>query len=169
MRWGLGGGKQWFEMKASDRADQLRRRVAELGGLAAKVAKRWPRAPAPSLLGFSQGAMLALQAVAQTPQRFAGVIALSGALIETEGLAAASIGRRVWLSAGTSDRIVKPETTQRAADALKALGHDAEVFRFKGGHAIPADVVSRVRETLTLWHARPPIEPGTGADTKRAR
>jgi phospholipase/carboxylesterase len=153
MRWGLGSGKQWFEMKATDRSSQLRGRVSELGTLAAK---RWPEAPPPTLLGFSQGAMLALQALAETPERFAGVIALSGALVETEGLVKSSTGRRVWLSAGSSDRTVPPESTQEAADALRALGHHTEVFRFDGGHAVSNEVVASVRETLLRWLSPPP-------------
>ena len=169
MRWGLGSGKQWFDMKAPDRPEQLRRRVDELKLLTEKLAKRWPKAPIPSLLGFSQGAMLALQAVAQRPALFTGVIALSGGLVETEGLSPVSVKRPVWLSAGESDRIVSPDLTERAAATLSSLGHQTEVFRFKGGHTVTDEVVSRIRDTLKQWYARVPDKPGAGGDKKRAR
>ena len=91
MRWGLGSGKAWFDMGSAERPAQLAARVKDIMTLTEKVRKRWPKAPAPALLGFSQGAMLALQVIATHPERFSGAVALSGSLLEPEGLKA---GRR---------------------------------------------------------------------------
>ncbi|MGB0590865.1 MAG: alpha/beta hydrolase [Myxococcota bacterium] len=169
LRWGLGSGKQWFDMKATDRPERLRRRVEELEVLASKVAKRWPKAPMPSLLGFSQGAMLALQAVTQSPERFRGVIALSGTLLETKGLAPVSVKRPVWLSAGDADRIVPLAATQQTADTLKKLGHEAEFFAFNGGHTVSDEVVTGIRTQLSQWYPRTPEAQGAEAKEKRAQ
>jgi phospholipase/carboxylesterase len=155
MPWGARRGRRWFDSAAPDLADQLTARVADLVTLADAVARRWPQAPAPILLGFSQGAMLSLQALAQRPDRFAGVIALSGALLVTEGLTPATTPRRALVAAGSSDRVVPAARSRAAAAALEGLGHHVETLEFEGGHTVTRRVLERVAESLTTWTSPP--------------
>jgi predicted esterase len=68
----------------------------------------------------------------------------------------------VWLTAGDTDRIVPEAATRQAADALKALGHGAELFVFSGGHTVSEEVVTGIREQLAQWYPRPRERRGTG-------
>lgn len=164
MVWGARGGRQWFDAKAGDLSGQLDTRIADLVTLAGKVAKRWPAAPMPLLLGFSQGAMLSLQAIAQQPGHFAGAVALSGALLVTDDLPKATVARRVFLTAGSRDRIVRPERARDAAAALEALGHETEVLDFEGGHGVTPDVMAHVRRVLGGWQAGEEVPAAPRAD-----
>ncbi len=152
MRWGMGSGKQWFEMKSTSRAAEVDQRIQDLRALSEKLKKRWPSSPKPMLLGFSQGAILALQAIAKEPEAFTAAVALSGALIEPEGLSASPVARPLLMSAGTRDRIISVDETQRGAEALKALGHRVDLFLFEGGHTIPKELVTKIQSFLRSLH-----------------
>lgn len=161
MPWGARGGRRWFDMSAPDLPAQLTARVDDLVTLAEKVAKRWPEAPKPMLLGFSQGAMLSLQAIAQRPAPFAGAIALSGALLTPDGHPKSAVSLPVFLTAGSRDRVVKPERARDAAAALEALGHETEVLDFEGGHGVTPDVMAHIRRVLREWQTGDkPASPG---------
>ena len=98
---------------------------------------------------------MALQAIARRPDAFGGAIALSGSLLDANGLTRASTGKPVFLTAGETDRVVPMAGSERAAATLKALGHDTELFRFPGGHTVNREVVEQVRQTLRRWTSTP--------------
>ena len=152
MRFAMGSGKQWFDMKAKERPEQVEERVKDIIKLKDKVAARWPKAPKPLLLGFSQGAMLALQVIAQEPEHFAGAIGLSGALIEPEKLKPSTLARPILMSAGKRDKIIRAEESEKGAKALRALGHQVDLFLFDGGHTVPKDVMRKIRAFLKERH-----------------
>lgn len=148
LRWGLREGRQWFDSGADDADAQVVARVEDLVRLLDELKRAHPEAPDPILLGFSQGAMLALQAVARRPERIRAVVALSGHLPVSEGNASAEEPVPMFLSAGSRDRLVPPEKIGATAETLRELGHDPEVFHFEGRHAVPREVRDRVRGFL---------------------
>ena len=151
MPWGMRDGRRWFDMRSPELRAQLTQRVTDLTTLASQVAKRWPEAPPPYLMGFSQGAMLSLQAIAERPGPFAGAIALSGALLSTEGLPKASEVRPVLLTGGATDRVVPAKRARDAEATLKTLGHRTELVIFEGGHSVTPEVVNHIRRVLDGW------------------
>ncbi|MEZ4269125.1 MAG: alpha/beta hydrolase-fold protein [Myxococcota bacterium] len=157
---GPSAGKQWFDSDSPEVSTQIATRVEELVGLADRVHTAWPEAPKPLLLGFSQGAMLAIQAVARHPGRFGAAVALSGFLPLEDGNAKAASAVPMLLSVGRRDTIIAPERTQSAAKALEALGHQPEILEFEGGHSVPKPVVARVRTFLREHTGLPAEAPG---------
>jgi phospholipase/carboxylesterase len=162
MPWGHRNGRRWFDMRAPDLSAQLTARVGDLVTLADQVATRWPDAPRPYLLGFSQGAMLALQAIATRSDRFAGAIALSGALLVSEGLPRGAPPRPVLLTGGSTDRVVPAQRARDAEAALEALGHTTELVIFEGGHSVTSEVIGHIRRVLGAWQGK-----GGGSPTTR--
>lgn len=77
------------------------------------------------LLGFSQGASMALRVLLSAPRTVAGVAAMSGFLLPTEDFSpaqrAALAGKPVILTHGTDDDIVPIALGRQARDALSAL------------------------------------------------
>jgi phospholipase/carboxylesterase len=143
--WGQTGGRQWFGSKASAPFEGVEARVTDLGTLIGQLAQRYPEAPKPIVMGFSQGAILAMELVAAMPERLRGVIALSGALPVAKTGKKAEEAVPMLLTTGEHDTIIPPEATEAAAELLRTLGHAPEVYRFDGGHGIPRDVVARVQ------------------------
>jgi phospholipase/carboxylesterase len=74
-----------------------------------------------SLLGFSQGAVVALQALRTRPIQFASVVAISGFVAEGENsgdLRLAELEPPVFWGRGTLDRMIPPAAIERTADWL---------------------------------------------------
>lgn len=151
---GRRGGRQWFDLSAPGGPDQVRARVSDLTQLLHKLRERYPGAPKPVLMGFSQGAMLALQMLADAPEHLGGVVALSGRLPLEPGAEKAAANPPALLTTGTADHIITPQSTRAAARVLSARGHGVEVFEFQGGHGVPTEVLDRVRAfLLARWPA----------------
>ena len=105
------------------------------------------------LLGFSQGACLALEYAARNPQRYGGVIALSGGLIGPLGTAfdyAGSLaGTSVFLGCSDVDFHIPLERVHESTAAMRALGGDVTERIYPGmGHTVNADETAFVRELL---------------------
>jgi phospholipase/carboxylesterase len=143
-------GRAWWKLdldafersSADDRADEkppgLPSARAQVRALLDAVAKAMPGAPI-VLGGFSQGAMLALDVALHDPRPLAGLILMSGTLInaaEWTPRMAARAGLPVLQSHGRSD----PLLSFRAAEALRDLmlegGLDVAWVPFRGGHEL---------------------------------
>lgn len=147
--WGSTGGRQWFGPRKSAPLEGLEQRVQDLAVLVDQLKERYPGAPKPMLLGFSQGAMLALQAIAKNPELYSGVVALSGALPRPEAGVQAPGPVPMILTAGRFDTIVPPESTRAAEKRLRELGHTPELIEFEGAHSVARELLPRIRDFLT--------------------
>jgi phospholipase/carboxylesterase len=105
-----------------------------------------------ALVGFSQGAMLALDvALAGTP-RVDRVAALSGALLADTlpALQAAGTARpAVFIAHGTSDPVVPFRSAEIARDLLQRHGLSVAFHAFGGGHTIPRAITEPLGRFLT--------------------
>jgi phospholipase/carboxylesterase len=147
--WGSTGGRQWFGARKSAPLEGIEQRVSDIVTLVDQLQVRYPGSPKPILLGFSQGAMLAMQSVAAAPERFGGVVALSGSLPRPLLGTQSQTPVPMILTAGRFDTIVPPDATQAAAKRLKELGHSPEVVLFDGAHSISREITSRIRDFLS--------------------
>jgi len=141
---GLNGGRQWYDMNAADAAAQVRQRVQDLAGLCDKLAKLYPDAGRPTLFGFSQGAVVAMQAAYEMPDRFAAVAALSGYLASEDGAAVPTLPLPLLVTAGTKDHIIPQEKSWAAAIILEKQGLAVKRFVFVGTHSIPPMVADEL-------------------------
>ncbi|MCA1775254.1 MAG: alpha/beta fold hydrolase [Loktanella sp.] len=94
------------------------------------------------VLGFSQGTMMALHVLPRRDDEVAGIVAISGRLLEPELLADEALCRPpVLLIHGDQDDVVPPQSLPQAAEALQEAGWK-EVYAhvMKGtGHGIAPD------------------------------
>jgi len=138
----FGMGRQWFGL--ADRSPRamkagVARAAPVLGGFldAALAAHGLPEG-AGALVGFSQGAMMALHVAPRRRAACAGVIGYSGRLVAPEDLAAEAVARPpVLLVHGDADPVVPFESLGLAARALEAAGFSVEAHARPGlGHGI---------------------------------
>ena len=106
------------------------------------------------LLGFSQGACLALEFAARNARRFGGVIALSGGLIGPEGTPrnypGSLVGTPVFLGCSDVDSHIPLTRVHESADVLRKLGGDVTEKIYPGmGHTIVQDEVDHVKKILS--------------------
>lgn len=107
------------------------------------------------LLGFSQGACLALEYAARNPRQYGGVVALSGGLIgaddELEGYTGSLENTSVFLGCSDVDFHIPVNRVHDSTEILKNLGANVEERIYPGmGHTINQDEVDYVRGMMEV-------------------
>lgn len=105
------------------------------------------------LLGFSQGACLALEYGARHARRYGGLVGLSGGLIGPEGTPreyAGSLAKTpVFLGCSDVDGHIPKERVEESAAVLWGLGGEVDVRLYPGmGHTVNRDEIAAVRGLL---------------------
>jgi phospholipase/carboxylesterase len=148
---GAGPGWQWFSVQGVTEADRPARVAAAMPGFMLAV-RQWQEAcgagPArTTLIGFSQGAIMALESTQLESLLAARVIALSGRFARPPRIAHASA--RTHLMHGDADAVMPVRGSVDALAQLHALGAVATLDRFPGlGHGIDRRVVDAIVRRL---------------------
>jgi predicted esterase len=124
--------------------------LAVVDELLAQVAAAGIPAEKTVLLGFSQGACLALEYAARNPRRYGGLAGLSGGLIGPVGMSfdypGSLDGTPVFLGCSDVDFHIPVERVYESAEALQKLGAVVETRIYPGmGHTINQDEIEAVR------------------------
>jgi predicted esterase len=106
-----------------------------------------------ALLGFSQGACLALETAARNARRYGAVIGFSGGLIGPPGTTfdydGSLAGTPVFIGSSDVDPHIPKERVEESAAALRRLGGDVDARLYAGmGHTVNRDELDRVRALL---------------------
>jgi predicted esterase len=105
------------------------------------------------LLGFSQGACLALEFAARHAQRYGGLVGLSGGLIGPEGTPRDYPGSLAstptFLGCSDVDLHIPAERVLESGRVLEQLGAEATVRLYPGmGHTVNQDELDHVRSIM---------------------
>jgi predicted esterase len=105
------------------------------------------------IMGFSQGACLALEFAARHALRYGGLAGLSGGLIGPEGTSWSSTGSLagtpVFLGCSDRDPHIPKARVLESADVLRRLGGDVTLRLYPGlGHTVNQDEMLRVRAMM---------------------
>lgn len=127
--------------------------LASVGRVAAQVAAAGIPAEKTMLLGFSQGACLALEYAARNPARYGGIIGLSGGLIgpqlELSHYPAGLDDTPVFLGCSDIDPHIPKERVQETARALEQLGAEVDMRLYPGmGHTVNNDEIKAIRALM---------------------
>lgn len=112
------------------------------------------------LLGFSQGACLALESAIRRPRRYGGVVALSGGLIGAESEVAAAepalAGTPVLLGCAELDPHIPLARVELSAARFEQSGASVTTRIYHGsGHGVNNDEISLIRTLLAGLTAPP--------------
>lgn len=146
-----GRGWQWFSVLGVTEADRPARVARALPGFVQTV-QRWQAATAltpaqTTLIGFSQGAIMALESTQLDGPPAAVVIALSGRYARPPRIAHESV--RTHLMHGDADAVMPVQGAVDALAQLQGLGAAATLDRFPGlGHGVDGRVVEAIVRRL---------------------
>lgn len=146
---GLGGGRQWFPIPWIDGSSEeaaaagLRAAAEDLNAFLDALMVDQDLLPEQvCLLGFSQGCMMSLHVAPRREDPVAGVVGISGRLLEPELLVDEVVSRMpVLLVHGDQDDVVPPQSLPMAAEGLQKAGFtDVYAHIMKGtAHGIAPD------------------------------
>ena len=124
-----------------------------LGELCRTLESDGPTLERTILLGFSQGACLALEFAARNARRYGGVAALTGGLIGPEGTPrdyeGSLFGTPVFLGSSDRDPHVPLWRVEESAQVLSRMGASVTTRIYPGmGHTVNRDEVEAVREMV---------------------
>jgi phospholipase/carboxylesterase len=105
------------------------------------------------LLGFSQGACLALEYAARNPGKYGGLVGFSGGLIGPLGIQWGYSGSLektpVFLGCSDVDPHIPKQRILETADALRKMDAQVEYQLYPGmGHIVNMDEISRARQIM---------------------
>ena len=137
-------GYQWFSIRALDKAvfereKQMEKVAPILNAHIDTQLKRWHvDEKHVAVVGFSQGAMMAMYAMPRRKKACGAVIGYSGMLLDAKGLKESSIVKPPILAIhGDADEVVSPASLQDVQEGFSAAGFDVEtIMRPYLGHGI---------------------------------
>lgn len=138
-------GFEWFPLDLDRMRSRMEGAREARPVLAQFLADLWAQtgldASSTVLVGFSQGAMVALHVGLSLKQRLAGIVAFSGALIPPEGFPQPEDVRPpILLIHGDLDSVVNPALSSEADVQLRALGYQVTLHISPGvAHSISPD------------------------------
>lgn len=147
----LGQGWQWFSVRGITEESRPARVAAAMPRFQARV-HQWQVASGASpatttLLGFSQGAIMALESSRLSPAPAACIVSMAGRFAAPPS--PVSAGTWIHLLHGQADAVVATHHSVDAADRLRALNAPVTLDLFESlGHGIDARVVRRVESLL---------------------
>src|SRR5215208_7768815 len=150
-------GNTWYPYSFLEKTERnepyLSSALRIVADLIAQLGEQGIPAERVALLGFSQGACLALEAAARNAQRYAGVIGFSGGLIGPPGTAfefpGSLEGTPVFIGSSDVDPHIPKERVEESAAALERLGAVVDVRLYPGmGHTVNRDELEAARSIL---------------------
>lgn len=129
--------------------------LASVGRVAAQITGAGIPSERTFILGFSQGACLALEYAARHPTRYGGIIGLSGGLIgpqvELNRYSKGLDGTPVFLGCSDIDPHIPKERVQETARTLEQLGASVDMRLYPGmGHTVNDDEIDAIRTLMGL-------------------
>ena len=124
-----------------------------LAGLVEAIAREGVAASRVALVGFSQGACLALEFAARNAQRYAAIAGLSGGLIGPPGTprdyGGSFAGTPVFLGSSDEDPHIPTQRVHETAEVLRRMGAAVDERIYPDlGHMVNQDELERVRRLL---------------------
>jgi phospholipase/carboxylesterase len=150
-------GRQWFsvlDVTEENRPERVRAVLPQLADFVADAQRTLGvAAPATALVGFSQGAIVALEFVQAYPGRVGRVVAIAGRYATLPETAPAAV---VHLVHGKDDRVVPARHSIEAAQRIIALGGDvtADIVPGVGHEPHPALVDAAIGHLQTFLPRR---------------
>jgi phospholipase/carboxylesterase len=151
---GQGNGRQWFSVQAVTEANRAER-IAEVMPKFVETVRYWQQQSGvgyagTALVGFSQGSIMALEALKAEPKLAGRVVAFSGRFAQ---LPETNFGESVvHLIHGETDAVVAVEHAHAAAAQLQAVGCDFTLDVEEGvGHAINQGMMNLALERLHYY------------------
>lgn len=150
-------GHTWYPHRFLEPIERNEPFLSSALALLATMVERIESAGVPAerigLLGFSQGACLAMEYAVRTPRRYGAIVGLSGGLIGPPGTIWANTGSLdatpAFLGCSDIDSHIPADRVRESATHLEKLGAVVDLRLYPGmGHTVNRDEIEVVRRTV---------------------
>jgi predicted esterase len=151
-------GYQWYPLSFLAPIDQnepyLSSAIAMVGTIMTTIEQAGIPAERIAVLGFSQGACLALEFAARNARRYGGIVAFTGGLIGPDGTPrdypGTFDGTPIFIGGSDVDPHVPLTRMEESGQILERMGGKVDVRVYPGmGHTVNADEVAAARAILS--------------------
>lgn len=150
-------GRAWWNIKMSDLAEdwtflcppEMNSTVEKIFKMVASMKLEWKDI---IIGGFSQGAMLATEVFLKAPSTCAGLICLSGTLLNKNHWAEHIKNRKgstIFMSHGEADQVLPHKGSTQLQKFFEENGIKTQFVSFRGGHEIPAQVIQKLKNYIS--------------------
>ena len=155
-------GRQWYPFSLLEKVEKNQGALNSALGLVKRIMEKAAEANVPperiALLGFSQGATVALEYAARNARRYGAVIALSGALLGPEGTPrdyeGSLAGTPAFLGSGDRDPNIPKRRVDETATVFERLGATVTKQIYEGlAHAMNQEEIGKARALLAAIDA----------------
>src|SRR5271154_6341409 len=151
------GGRSWFDYPGDMIPGVLRSRKLLFELLDDLRAKNF-QAEQITLGGFSQGSLMAIDVGLRYPQKFAGIVGISGWVFEIENLlkrfSLVAREQRLLVTHGPFDPIIPFDPVREQIQKLKSAGLNVEWREFPKAHTIHGEIeLTVIREFVRAGYA----------------
>jgi len=155
-------GRQWYPFSLLEKVEKNQGALNSALGLVKRIMEKAAEANIPpqrtALLGFSQGATVALEYAARNARRYGAVIALSGALLGPEGTPrdyeGSLAGTPLFLGSGDRDPNIPKRRVDETATVFERLGATVTKEIYEGlAHAMNQEEIMKARGMLAALDA----------------
>lgn len=101
--------------------------------------------------GFSQGAMISMNLVLNSPYKYKALIQMSGTFLHRDYWIEKMQQREkmnIFLSHGYQDALLNPKDAEDLAASLTENAHNVQSIFFQGGHEIPLEVLKELKSFI---------------------
>jgi predicted esterase len=150
------GGYSWYDY-AGEAVTGVRRSIKLLAGLLDAQRQLGFPSEQTILSGFSQGCLMTLEAGLRYPHRFAGLIGLSGYVLDTNVLlreaSPVANEQRVLVTHGRQDPLIPFHNVKKQMEQLRAGGIQIDWHEFDKPHTIIEEEITVMREFIQAGFA----------------
>jgi phospholipase/carboxylesterase len=145
-------GYAWTQPGGAGGPEEAEAAEAMLDALFDEVTEAYRVEPGNLVLGgFSQGCMMSYRVGLPSPQKFRGVLALSGRVTDPSGLRSRLPDKRdqpIFVAHGSRDAVVSVESAREAISFLEAEGYAPEYHEYPMGHEIAQRTINDAAEWI---------------------
>jgi len=144
---GMTFGWTWFDGWPPSRESIAESRALLLDFIDEAVAQFAPPPGKLIISGFSQGALMSLDAGFRTKQEVAGIVVMSGAIFEDDPPPLRKLP--VLIAHGTEDEVIPVLAARRTRRVLEDHGVEPEYHEFPMGHQVSMEEIEVVRDFIS--------------------